>query len=74
MTPVETTDYRTEEIVEHFYSYGFNAASFSVRTDTPDLMGEFREQESEAYAAMNEESLAIHADLAEASFQSLPAD
>jgi hypothetical protein len=80
MTPVETDRYMVDtDIFEPFRQYAVTWPQIEVRTDTPDLLLLFREalvshEEPEIDSGMDVENRAVYADLAEASFESLPAD
>lgn len=72
--PSKSVEGRTVSVTESFSRYRFDAQAVSGRTDTPDLMRVFRDEEvlAEGYVEMRSEHEAAHADLAEASFKTLP--
>ena len=74
--PPASASTRTVRVEESFSRYRFDAAAVSGRTDTPDLMRVFRDEEllAEAYEANQAEVEAAHADLAATSFKTLPGD
>jgi hypothetical protein len=75
-TTVPPAATRTVRMEESFSRYDFDAQAVSTRTDTPDLMRVFRDEAhlAEGYKAGRDDVLAAHADLAAASFKTLPPD
>ena len=65
---------RNVSVTESFSKYRFDSRAASARTDAPDLMCVFRDAAAlaEGYVVMRSEMEAAHADLAEASFKTLP--
>ncbi len=75
--PVVTTmDYRVGRYEEPFRHYRVDWRKTTARTDTPDLLALFTEiiEWSAAQRMVDAETLAAHADLAEASFRTFPED
>ncbi len=71
-----TTTYRVGRFEEPFCHYRIDWRKTTARTDTPDLLKLFTDviEWASAQSVVDAETLAVHADLAEASFRTLPSD